>query len=83
MNKNQLKKIIVKESLAVVVFTLIGILGHLLSPYLYNYYFHHFSTRSTEPYPGVLRGWWFLIVTGYFLSLLVRYGQDHQIKKPL
>jgi polyferredoxin len=78
MNKNQLKKIIAKESLVMVVFTLIGILGHLLFPYLYNYYVHHFSTRSTEPYPGSLHGWWSLIVIGYFLCLLIRYNQDHQ-----
>jgi len=77
MNKNQLKKIIAKESLVMVVFTLTGILGHLLSPYLYNYYVHHFSTRSIEPYPGVLRGWWFLIASGYFLSLVIRYNQEH------
>jgi len=78
MNKNQLKKIIAKESFVMVIFTLIGILGRLLFPYLYNYYVHHFSTRSTEPYPGSLRGWWSLIVIGYFLCLFVRYNQDHQ-----
>ncbi len=78
MNKNQLKKIIAKESFVIAAFTLIGILGYLLFPYLYNYYVHHFSTRSTEPYPGVLRGWWFLIAIGYFLCLFVRYNQDHQ-----
>jgi hypothetical protein len=78
MNKGQLRKIIAKESLIIAVFILVGILGHLLFPHLYGYYMHHFATRSAESYPGALRGWWFLIVIGYFLCLFIRYNQDQQ-----
>ena len=74
MNKNQLKKIIAKESLDIVVFALIGILGHLVSPPLYNYYVQHFSTRSNVSYLEALRGWWFLIAIGYFLYLFVKHN---------
>jgi len=72
MNKNQLKKAAAKECLVIMAFALIGIAGHLIFPYLYKYYIHHFSTRSDASYSMALSGWWFLIAIGYFLSFFVR-----------
>lgn len=68
-----IKKIMASKGIVLVVFILVGTLGHLLFSASYNSVYPPSHIKCGTPYIRTLTGWWALIICAYLFYLLIRF----------